>query len=670
MKKFAAILLALVLILTCLSSVACFRVVMVFLHDYDGKGYIEMRIYDPDEDLPIPPEREGYEFGGWYMDAECTEPFENGTQMLLSFHLYAKWIKTGAAHVHDFGDNYFVYVKCSVEGCEVYGRNQASQKYFSLSDYTLDKQMKTIDSHYNQLVANINSGNDTKQFDILYNQYDEDVDFVVEQSDLAYLLSDVYPSFIDRYYDAAEYYDVTVARYYGLYELIYNSKYRSYFYDDWSSDEIQEARELAKSYNDGSADQSELRKIIEDYNDLLDTIGDYGPSDAQYTKLNGLYKRLVTAYNAVASSAGYSGNSNYMDYAYENVYYREYAPSDVAQMRSYVKSVIAPIFAQVAEEYYDFYYRSRKYFSNTANANFYEGLINLSIVDTVSSSISNFNTAKDTVNYIGDYFKYLNEVNGIDFFGEVNKLYRNGNYFTGTGDGAYTGVFAGTAATYFQSNGYDDAFTFVHEFGHYYDFVVNSNVTTSMDHSETQSQGDEMLFLAWLSQNKPSGITNGYTAVELEQLFNFLSTIVVATAVDEFEQAAYAGSYNGKSITDYNNTFKSILSTYSGADEYINTDYWFYVVFENAGYYISYAMSALPALEIFAKAGSMGLNAARDSYIKLFTYTNNSAFLGTDSYGNTVVTATYQEILNYCGLHSAFQSDLYTTIRNYFNSRS
>ncbi|MCH5152295.1 MAG: hypothetical protein J1F65_06590, partial [Clostridiales bacterium] len=211
--------------------------------------------------------------------------------------------------------------------------------------------------------------------------------------------------------------------------------------------------------------------------------------------------------------------------------------------------------------------------------------------------------------------------------------------------------------------------TFVHEFGHYYDFVFNGNLSTSMDHSETQSQGDEMLFLAWLSQNKPSGITNGYTAVELSQLFDILSTIVLATAVDEFEQAAYAGTYNGRSITDYNITFDTILSTYSGANEYLNSDYWFYVVFENAAYYISYAMSALPALEIFAKAGSSGLDAARESYLKLFTYSSNSGFLGTDSYGETVVTATYQQILNYCGLHSAFQSELYTTIRNYFNSR-
>ncbi|MCH5157349.1 MAG: InlB B-repeat-containing protein [Clostridiales bacterium] len=669
MKKFAAFSLVAVMILTCLVSAACFQVAVVYLHDYYADGKTKIQVYDPDEDMPIPVAREGYEFGGWYTDVDCTSPFESGTPMLFSFHLYAKWIKTGEAHTHDFGESYFLYVKCSVDGCDVYGRAEATKKYFSLSDYTLDKQMMSIDSHYNQLVANINNGNNRTQFDTLYDQYEQDVDTVIAQCDLAYLLSDVYTSFIDRYYDASEYYDITMARFYGLYEMIYNSNYRSYFYSGWTSEEIDEARDLAESYNSSSADQSELRDVIAQYNDLLDAIDDdKGPSNAQYTKLNNLYKRLVTAYNGVATSSGYS---NYMDYAYENVYYREYSPSEVTKMRSYVKSVIAPLFVNVAQEYYSFYdkyYRGR-YFINAANSNYFEGLTNLAVVDTVSHSISNFNTVKDTVSYIGDYYNYLSEVNGVDFFGEANKLYRNGNYFTGSGVGAYTGIFIDTPAIYFQEEDYSNAFTFVHEFGHYYDFTYNGEIYTSMDHNETQSQGNEMMFLAWLSQNKPTGITNGYDAVELNQLFDFLSTVVLATAVDEFEQAAYTGLYNGRAITDYNATFKSILSTYSGAASYLNTDYWFYVVFDNAAYYISYAMSALPALEIFAKAETLGLNIARDSYLKLFTYSSNSAFMGKDSYGDTVVTATYEEILNYCGLHSAFQGELYTTIQSYFNSR-
>lgn len=568
------------------------------------------------------------------------------------------------SHTHKF-ESYFTYGKCTVAGCNVYGRNEASAKYLTRSDYTLDKQMSSIDGHYNSLVSCIESGSQTNlQFDLLFFNYYTDVETVVEQFDLIYLLADIDESLEDMYYDAADYYDKVVAQFYGLYELIYNSNYSSYFYDGWSSAEIQEARDLAAMYNDKSENSSELNAIMKEYNALLNNVDDNGPTSAQLSQINSLYARLVTANNAIASSEGYSDNKNYMDYAYDNVYYREYSPSDVSAMRNYVKNKIAPIFVDIAEEYYYF-----GTLNSISDYNYYMGLVDMSIVDTVKSSVSNFNTVSSTVNYIGSYFSYLSQVSGVDFSTAANELYKNGNYFTGTGDGAYTTVIKSKPIVYFQQGDYDTAFTFVHEFGHYYDFVHNGGLTSSMDHAETQSQGDEMMFLAWLSNNKPAGITNGFTAVELEQLFNFLATVVLATAVDEFEQAAYSGVYNGASITDYNATFSAILSTYSGADEYLNTDYWFYVVFDNPAYYISYAMSALPAIEIYAKAGTEGLDAARTSYTKLFTYSSNSSFVGTDSYGGATVTASYEQILNFCGLHSAFQSQLYTTIESYFNSR-
>ena len=678
MKKFTAVLVALLMLLTCVATVACNIVVFVYLENYDGVS-TRMIIYNPNEALPVP-EREGYEFDGWYMDNGLTIPFVNGMEMESSFHLYAKWTAKGqdgdgSSHTKHVFESYFTYGKCTYEGCNVYGRNEASSKYYSLADYTLENEMSTIDGHYSSLVANIQSGNNQTQFDVLYDQYYTDVYMVAEQYELIYLLSDVDTSLIDKCYDASDFYDKTVANYYGLYELIYNSNYRSYFYADWSSDEIQEALDLAAMYNSNSDNSSELSTIMKEYNALLESMGDEA-TGAQISSLNSLYRRLVNANNTIALGAGYgsSNNKNYMDYAYENVYYREYAPADVAEMRNYVKTVIAPIFVQIAEEYYDFYFYSithfgRSYFSNATNSNYYKGLVELPVVNTASATAANANAIRNTVNHIGDYYNYLSQVDGIDFIGEAEKLYQNGNYFTGAGDGAYTTTIRNKPVMYFQEQGYDTAFTFVHEFGHYYDFVVNGSLTESMDHCETQSQGDEMLFLAWLANNKPSGITNGFTAVEISQLFDILSAVILSTAVDELEQAAYSGTYNGAPITDYNATFEQILKTYSGADEYFNPDYWFYVVFDNAAYYISYAMSALPAIEIYAKAGTNGIDAARTSYLKLFTYSSNSSFLGTDSYGGKKVTASYQQILNWCELHSAFQPELYATIQNYFNSR-
>lgn len=42
---------------------------------------------------PADPEADGFTFGGWYTDAECTTPYDFNTTVSSSFTLYAKWIQ-------------------------------------------------------------------------------------------------------------------------------------------------------------------------------------------------------------------------------------------------------------------------------------------------------------------------------------------------------------------------------------------------------------------------------------------------------------------------------------------------------------------------------------------------------------------------------------------------
>ena len=40
------------------------------------------------------PTREGYEFDGWYLDADCTQPWNSQSDVIVqSMTLYAKWVK-------------------------------------------------------------------------------------------------------------------------------------------------------------------------------------------------------------------------------------------------------------------------------------------------------------------------------------------------------------------------------------------------------------------------------------------------------------------------------------------------------------------------------------------------------------------------------------------------
>ena len=56
-----------------------------------------------------------------------------------------------------------------------------------------------------------------------------------------------------------------------------------------------------------------------------------------------------------------------------------------------------------------------------------------------------------------------------------------------------------------------------------------------------------------------------------------------------------------------------------GIDKTLVSHYWRYVVIEAPCYYISYAMSALPCIELLAIAETEGFEVAQSKYLKFFT---------------------------------------------------
>lgn len=602
-------------------------------------------------------------FRGWYTDKDCTSGNEwsSPDQLDKDTTLYAKW------HTHDYADNYILFVECTDPDCTVVGRYNSTDSAKEKFVYTFDETVKgNLDADYNKLIANLTAGSNFSEFENLFEIFDEDVSHVVEQYQYAYVFYCTYneESYKVAYDFVSEYYNEMVSRYYGLFRTIYESPYKDSFFEGWTEEDIREALILSDSY--GNSDYKEIKdqidKLILEYDELMD-------KKASAKTIAEKYGELVKLNNQLASIAGYE---NYMEYAYASEYDRDYTPADVAAMRSNVKTQIVPVLTKIMKFFDTFEFASSK----DVNYIYYNSVTGASVFRTVKNS-------QTASNFMGNYFKEMKLENGnqtIDFFETANKLFKEGNYYKGHEDGAYSYWIPNqeTSILYFSNNvsngsySYQNIFTIVHEFGHYYNGVYNNGISLSMDHKETQSQGDEMMFLAWLANNSPSNITTGYKAVMNEQIANILSTIVVATAVDEFEQAAYTGLYNGKPVptyansteVDYNKLFKMVIADYGGALTGYDT-YWTYVVFDQAGYYISYAMSALPSVELYVNAMT-DFEAAKASYFKLFTFSDNTAFVETDEDGYKTVTATYEQILNYCGLKGPFQDELYTTISGYF----
>ena len=702
MKKLTAILLAVVLVVTCLVAVACNPTtaddtVKVTLHFQDGKTADKTETYDENFVLPSPT-RDNFIFVGWYLDEEGTvaNKFVEGTAMDADFDLYAKWT-LDPKHTHDFGDSYFVYVKCTFTGCSIYGRAQSLNTYADVFVYDFDDtKAAEIDTCYSDLLAYLQRdiASEYLAFEARYNDYEEYVDYIVEQYQYAYVFYCTYEgeSYKTDYNFVSEYYNNMFANYYGLFKLIYETTNLSPLFfaeeDGWTEDDIQQALAWADAYGGGSENQNAADAIVDAYYDVLEAMAEAADED-EYAELQAqlfdLYTQFVTINNQIASDAGYD---NYMYYAYDVIYGREYDPSQVATMQQYVKQYVGPIVSNVADKYENF-----AGLDNYSAAYFYWGLTLDTVFGTVldddfldqweatSGEIRNANK------YMANYFKYLTSdtlgSKEINFFAAVEDLFKNGNYFVGSREeGAFTYYIPAQRMSilYFGGENYVTPFTFVHEFGHYYNGIYNGRLSLSMDHDETQSQGNEMLFLAWLA-NEIAGnktLASGFEALEIVQMINTLGTVIMSTAVDEFEQAAYSGQYaNGDAlptisatidgqettVIDYQTMYETILATYwEDAGEFFYTDYWSYVVFDNAGYYISYAMSALPSLELYAVA-RQDLDAARDSYLKLFTFSDNPELV--DNNGNV---ADYQTILAWCGLKGPFQEELYQTLSHYFLS--
>lgn len=556
---------------------------------------------------------------------------------------------------HNF-PNYFTYGECQDEGCHVIGRKAADSTFKNNFKYTLtETDYNKYVGHYNWMVANVNNAStDAEEFYGNMSNLSKGLNHVYEQNDIASVLYNVsgdstdYDTSTTWYYDLLnKYVDIIVKANSSTNTAIKNGLSKKVAPDD-----IQYA--LGEGTGDASKIREEIDNILSQYNNEITS------ESPNTTTIAGLYEQLVNKNNQLAVLYGYD---NYMTYAYENVYNRNYTPTQTKAMSAFVKQYIVPLYTSINAKFETAYNALDGNDATDADINLYKGLMFDSLFTKTTSKY--FDEVKDAIDLISNYFKYLDNSNDVMFYDAVEDLFKNGNYFVGQVEGAFTYYMpqVGNTILYFDNTDYGEgyyhcysnSFTFVHEFGHYYENVHNLTKSgerpLSFDFCETQSQGNEMMFLAWLGSNTTA--SKGYNAVKYSQLANMLQTVLNATAIDEFEQAVYTGSYEGYTTLNANNyqdLYDTICTKYGINDKENGNTYWMGVCFDNAAYYISYAMSALPSIEIYAKAVDKdgGVDVARTAYLTLFTNAS------TD----------YNTVLAAAGLHNAFEEALYTELTN------
>ncbi len=357
----------------------------------------------------------------------------------------------------------------------------------------------------------------------------------------------------------------------------------------------------ADSYADyDSADAGELtftareNALVQQYY-LLPEDDDFPDAAAQ------IYLQLAALRREQAERKGFD---SYADYAYAFSFAREYVPEDAQRIHRIVKSYLAPLY------------------------------VRCELALAYCALPWDDEDVPDGAEALAEIAAHLPDVSP-ELSEAMEFLLRNRLYRIGSGDElqdrgyvlslpAYRSLFlfnkVGTRFDAYEST--------VHEFGHFNADYHNATPALyqydDIDISEMQSQGLEVLFLPCLQDILvPDGGDEERSLVALRVLSEMLSSVVQGCLYDEFEQTVYA---DPTLTVDDLHQLEADLNAEYGLDELYEPDaFWIYIphLFEQPLYYISYAASALPVLDLY-------LRSLEDYDAAVETYLNLSAADGSD----------------------------------------
>ncbi len=285
-----------------------------------------------------------------------------------------------------------------------------------------------------------------------------------------------------------------------------------------------------------------------------------------------IFTELVRIRTEIAQLNGYG---NYADYADAEIYMRDYSAADLQKFESMVKSIGNP-----GSDLASYFYYSLA------------GMEGLSIdeyLEKVGSVLRGISPYADSA------FKFFRE----------NKLYSLGNEDSRY-DAGFTASIMSPSDTgfifYKLSDTTYDIDTMVHEMGHFTESFMNGNnimKTTSYDVAEIHSTGLELLacsmFDSALSEDE-AGLLMGTV------LSNARSTVVSGCSYDEWQRYVY--THPDMTLDEINAKFREINSEYGHSNEEYYGYQWCLVThnFDSPMYYVSYAVSAIMALQIWEES--------------------------------------------------------------------
>lgn len=366
----------------------------------------------------------------------------------------------------------------------------------------------------------------------------------------------------------------------------------------------------------------EEKKLEQDYEALLATAN---PTRSPL-KFAMIYVKLVNLRKEIASVSGYD---SYAEYAYEVIYARDYTPEDAKTIWKMAKNEIIRFYAGIYDQISDAF---------TALGG---------IGDTVCPTEDDLLAALEAGALalspeVYDAFCFMKENDLCDLAVDEKKL--GSSYTTYLPDYGVPYLFITPMKSYY------DYLTVFHEFGHYLAYFYHGSdpifYTSDYDLAELQSQGMEAMFTMFYED-----VFGEYAnAVRMLELYSMVDSVLQGALYDEFQQRVFAeedltparvGEIYAECWTDFG---------FLPYDGYQNE--WAQVIhnFESPFYYISYAVSALPSLDLMARVAEDS-DAALDLYLRIAAIDSELFYLSealeevgladpfSDGYGGTLTSA-------------------------------
>ena len=341
----------------------------------------------------------------------------------------------------------------------------------------------------------------------------------------------------------------------------------------------------------------------------------FGIYESEAAVIGEIYKEIISINNEIAKSEGYD---NYAEYAYETTYFRDYTVEDA---KSFLKQVRK---------------NAAKYIGKTED-----------LLSDLSEYDPGFFTEDDTATFefLLPYIESIDPELGVSLRYLIrNELYDLKNSDTKSAQG-FTVEMDSFGDAYIYDSPYVNAidlFTYIHEFGHFNNTFYStdsifSDVST-LDVSEIQSQGLEMLMCTKYDEMFDEGVAS---FLETYEVRNIMYSVLSGAMVGEFEIYAYENP--DATVEELGEYYLELYDEYYGTNVSAYTDaYYGFIdithIFEQSMYYISYATSAIAALEIY-DLSLEDYDLACEKYMELSSYPSNWQF---------------KEVLEYMGLEDPF----------------